>query len=86
MIFTTDNGPAASQEPESGMSLTSQGVTGPFRGKKASLYEGGQRVPFIITGPGVLRNHVEDSLASNVRSQAITKIYDRTVCSEIDCL
>ncbi len=66
IIFTTDNGPAASQEPTKGMALTSQGVTGVFRGKKASLYEGGQRVPFIITGPRILQSHVDDSLSSNV--------------------
>ena len=66
VVFTTDNGPAASQEPTSGMALTSQGVAGVFRGKKASLYEGGQRVPFIITGPGILRNHIDDTLSSNV--------------------
>ena len=31
----------------------SAGVVGPFRGHKLSLYEGGHRIPFIITGPGV---------------------------------
>ena len=30
------------------------------------MYEGGQRVPFIITGPGIRANHVAHSLTSNV--------------------
>ena len=49
-----------------GMNLGAVGKNGPFRGHKSSLYEGGHRVPFIVTGPGVRRGAVEHSLASNV--------------------
>jgi hypothetical protein len=35
-------------------------------GTKLSLYEGGHRVPFIISGPGVARGRVDHSLAHNV--------------------
>ena len=48
------------------MLMGSVGVTGPFRGNKLSLYEGGHRLPFIITGPGIARGRVDHSLASSV--------------------
>jgi uncharacterized sulfatase len=41
IIFASDNGP----EPGAGSA-------GPFRGAKATLYEGGVREPFIVWGPG----------------------------------
>jgi arylsulfatase A-like enzyme len=43
IIFTSDNG------PENGA-----GSSGPFRGDKATLYEGGVRVPFIVWAPGLM--------------------------------
>ena len=75
VIFSTDNGPAgagiegyAQPGPAGGGSIAmgSAGVTGPFRGSKLSLYEGGHRVPFIITGPNIACGRVDHSLASNV--------------------
>ena len=75
IVFSTDNGPAgagiegyARPGPAGGgsMLMGSAGVTGPFRGNKLSLYEGGQRVPFIISGPDIARGRVEHSLGSNV--------------------
>lgn len=44
IIFTSDNG--------GGMN-----PNGPLRGCKANLYEGGIRVPFIVSGPSVLKNY-----------------------------
>jgi uncharacterized sulfatase len=43
IIFASDNGP----EPGAGSA-------GPFRGAKATLYEGGVREPFIVWGPGLV--------------------------------
>lgn len=52
IVFSSDNGPEdldIRNAVHSGI-----GSTGPFRGRKRSLYEGGIRVPFIIRRPGVV--------------------------------
>jgi arylsulfatase A-like enzyme len=45
VLFTSDNGPEAAEIPHAGYHAA--GSTGPFRGRKRSLYEGGIRMPFI---------------------------------------
>jgi arylsulfatase A len=45
IIFTSDNGAQPSDDPEN--------INGPVRGYKASVWEGGIRVPFLVAGPGV---------------------------------
>lgn len=52
VIFSSDNGPEdihINNARHSGM-----GLTGPFRGRKRSIYEGGIRVPFILRCPGTI--------------------------------
>lgn len=42
LIFTSDNG----------AEIKTKAATGPFRSNKGSVYEGGHRVPFIVSWPG----------------------------------
>ncbi|MAS96946.1 MAG: hypothetical protein CMO55_27460 [Verrucomicrobiales bacterium] len=43
VVFTSDNGAEKNSDV----------ATGPFRSHKGSTYEGGHRVPFLVTGPGI---------------------------------
>jgi N-acetylgalactosamine-6-sulfatase len=47
VCLSTDNGPEEMMVYTNGV-----GSTGPFRGRKRSLYEGGVRLPFIMLYPG----------------------------------
>lgn len=53
IIFTSDNGPTVGAD--------TPGSSGPYRGKKASLYEGGIRQPLIIRWPGHVAAGVRDA-------------------------
>ena len=53
VIFSSDNGPAGGPK--------SPGSAGPFRGRKATLYEGGVREPCIMRWPGKIPADTECS-------------------------
>ena len=53
VIYTSDNGPMSAWWPDGG--------TGPFRGQKATTWEGGVRVPMLLRWPG----HVPAGSVSN---------------------
>jgi arylsulfatase A-like enzyme len=50
IIYTADNGTRPMSIPEN--------INGPLRGWKATVWEGGIRVPFMVAGPGVAENSV----------------------------
>jgi arylsulfatase A len=51
IIFTSDNGCSPSADM-AGLAAMGHQVSGPFRGAKADIWEGGHRVPFIVRWPG----------------------------------
>ena len=62
VIFQSDNGHSTEQRTFGG-----GGYCGPYRGAKFSLFEGGIRIPAIISWPGHLpEGEVRDQLAMNV--------------------
>jgi N-acetylgalactosamine-6-sulfatase len=64
VIFSSDNGPEDFQIRNAAHSGV--GSSGPFRGRKRSIYEGGIRVPFILRWPGhVPRGKVNNTSVIN---------------------
>lgn len=53
IIFTSDNGPT--------IGANAPGSAGPYRGRKASLYEGGVRQPLIVRWPGQVAAGTRDA-------------------------
>jgi arylsulfatase A len=89
-IFTSDNGPwtnAPERMYEDGATRPYHvGSAGIFRGSKATSYEGGHRVPFIIYWKGhTLQNEVLTTAFSNIdilptlAEWTNTKLPDRTI-------
>jgi arylsulfatase A-like enzyme len=74
IVFSSDNGPVYDDGYDDACKvLTStkevdQGhdASGPYRGGKYQIYEGGTRVPFIVSWPGVVKPGVSDALISQV--------------------
>ena len=65
VIFSSDNGPAGSMEKR--YLDTGHNSSGPLRGKKLDIWEGGHRVPFVIRWPGVASpGSVSDALISQI--------------------
>lgn len=61
VLFSSDNGPETLKRYRG--SERSFGSPGPLRGMKLHLYEGGYRVPGIVTGPGILAGSESDQPA-----------------------
>jgi len=59
IIFTSDNGPWLPFKNHGGCAL-------PLREGKGTTYEGGQRVPFLIKGPGIPAGTSSDAIATTM--------------------
>lgn len=59
ILFTSDNGPT--DWPRKYLTGPPAGFTGPYRGRKWSLFEGGIRMPFIARWTGTIPAGVTDS-------------------------
>lgn len=68
VIFSSDNGPVLDDGYVDNAVELAHGhkPAGPFRGGKYSMFEGGTRVPFIITWPGTIKPGESDALISQV--------------------
>ena len=68
VLFTSDNGPVVNDgyNDNSVADLGSHRPAGPWRGGKYSVYEGGTRIPFITSYPGVIRPGTSDALIDQV--------------------
>ncbi len=72
VIFSSDNGPVYDDGYKDGTTVkTSRGendrghdASGPYRGGKYQIYEGGTRVPFILSWPGHVKPGKSDALVS----------------------
>lgn len=65
--FTTDNGPEVNCPPlgicagTEARPLEGPGSTGPFRGRKRDVFEGGHRVPALVSWPSVVKGPPRES-------------------------
>ncbi|XAL99481.1 arylsulfatase [Phycisphaeraceae bacterium D3-23] len=68
IILTSDNGPVLDDgyKDQANELLGDHTPSGPLRGGKYSLFEGGTRVPFIVSWPGTVEPGVSDALVSQV--------------------
>ena len=68
IIVTSDNGPVVDDgyRDEAVEKLGDHKPTGPLRGGKYSLFEGGTRIPFIIKWEGKIKPQISDALFSQI--------------------
>ncbi len=60
VIVTSDNG---SHWPVGDIKKFGHDANGGWRGQKADIFEGGHRVPFLVSGPGIPAGEVREDLA-----------------------
>jgi arylsulfatase A-like enzyme len=87
VIFTSDNGGYINYAPGF-QQISSNGI---YRGQKTEIYEGGHRVPLIVSWPGRIRPGVSDNLThSNDWMPTLLRLADpkveRTPCDGVTLL
>ncbi|TWU20760.1 sulfatase family protein [Bythopirellula polymerisocia] len=75
LLITSDNGPVLDDgyQDQAEEKLGAHKPAGPFRGGKYSNFEGGTRVPLIVSWPGRLQPGVSDALISQIDFAATLK-------------
>lgn len=74
VIFSSDNGPTYDDGYDDGSTVKTSTLesdnghdgSGPYRGGKYLIYEGGTRVPFIVSWPAKLKPSVSDSALNQI--------------------
>ena len=68
IIFSSDNGPVLDDgyADDAVAKNGSHQPAGPYRGWKTSVYEGGTRVPFIVSWPGKIKPGVTGAMVSRM--------------------
>ncbi len=63
-VFSSDNGPVLDDgyHDDANEKLGKHTPSGPLRGGKYSLFDGGTRVPFIVSWPGIINQGISDAL------------------------
>jgi arylsulfatase A-like enzyme len=67
-IFSSDNGPVVDDGYADGsvIHLNGHKPAGPFKGGKYTIWEGGTRMPFIVSQPGRVKAGVSDAMISQI--------------------
>lgn len=68
VIFSSDNGPVIDDgyDDKAAALMGNHKPAGPYKGGKYSAYEGGTRVPFIVSWPTVIKPGISNALISQV--------------------
>ena len=74
VVFSSDNGPVYDDGYEDGTTVRTStrevdrghDASGPYRGGKYQIYEGGTRVPFIVKWPGHIQPGKSDALVNQI--------------------
>ena len=68
VIFSSDNGPIFNDGYKDGSVKEANGhkPAGPYRGGKYQIYEGGTRVPFVVSWPGTIKPGTSTALVSQI--------------------
>ena len=87
IIFTSDNGPVLDDgyQDDAVTKRNGHNPAGPFRGGKYSVFEGGTRMPFIISWPETIKPAVSDALVCQIDFlQSFAALFDENIVNNGD--